>query len=507
VKALLITAAAVAVATATAWSQPGPVRVYSNPRPPVREVLQRLNLTLAWSTRLKTDGARDGLQSAQLAPTPTGMQLLVQTLRGEVILLNADNGDTLWRIQVGPLYWPSQTPAFNSENVFVTRRDQIFVLDRGTGKHVLWGLEPDVKLPVWGMTLEGVPSAGLAADEDQVYVCFDSRVSAFYVPEFRKIYQLQLREETEEAIRRRPSPPLRREWTEVLVPQVFYQTPLVTGEFLVLTATDGTSLALNKFEGVESGRYQVEKKVSAQTAQYHDMAYVASEDAQLYAFDTFRRRLTWRFPAPNPILRAVHVTDRDVYLSPNRTGLYRIDRIQGVERWLNRDAERFLATNYKFLYALNPHGQLLVLDWERGTTLAQYGSTRDWTVPIPNELTDRIFLAAHDGSIMCLHHRDHATPLRIKTPPEAAKVKGPPKKKGGPKGDGKKGGAMKGAALGGPSGLAWIGSAQGREGSTQSSGGSTQYPLGRMPGREAPWGREPEEARLLFARLTPGGRR
>ncbi|MCI0456265.1 MAG: PQQ-binding-like beta-propeller repeat protein [Gemmataceae bacterium] len=460
-KALLTAIVAVALAAATAWSQPEPVRIYTNPRAPSREVLERLDLSLVWQTRLKTDRARDGLFSIQFMPGPTGMRLLVQTLRGEVIQLDAENGDSIWQAQVGSPYWPPRQLAFNSEQIFVTRRELMFVLGRETGKHLLWSIEKDLGRPIWGMNLEGIPVAGLAADEDSVYVPFDSRVSGYYVPEFRKIYLLQLREQTEEAIRRQPSPQLRRDWTELLEPQRLQQAPLVMGDFLGLIATDGTFLTMNKYEGTETGRFQVEKKVLAQAAQYHHMAYVASEDSQLYAFDTARGKLAWRFPGTAPILLPVHANDRDVYLSPYKVGLYRIDRIQGTARWLNREAERFLATNYKFLYALDRRGSLLVIDYDRGTTLASYGSTRDWTVIVPNELTDRIYLAAHDGSLLCLRHRDNPTPLRMKSPPEEVKVK--PKKngdkKGGPKVDDKKGPGMKGAALGPKDGQVRVASA------------------------------------------------
>ena len=37
---------------------------------------------------------------------------------------------------------------------------------------------------------------------------------------------------------------------------------------------------------------------------------------------------------------------------------------------------------------------------------------RDFVYPVPNEITDRLYLAAHNGLIVCLHDRDYATPLR-----------------------------------------------------------------------------------------------
>ena len=39
----------------------------------------------------------------------------------------------------------------------------------------------------------------------------------------------------------------------------------------------------------------------------------------------------------------------------------------------------------------------------------------EWAIPIPNEWTDRVYLAANDGQVMCLRHRDLLKPLPLKT--------------------------------------------------------------------------------------------
>ncbi len=108
------------------------------------------------------------------------------------------------------------------------------------------------------------------------------------------------------------------------------------------------------------------------------------------------------------------MTDVDVFVSGHRKGLYRVERATGRPNWLNEQADRFLSTNQKFVYALDRSGALLVLDYARGTTLAQY-DVRDWLVPVPNELTDRFYLASHDGQILCLRNRSDKLPRYNKT--------------------------------------------------------------------------------------------
>jgi len=59
------------------------------------------------------------------------------------------------------------------------------------------------------------------------------------------------------------------------------------------------------------------------------------------------------------------VTARDVYVSPDRLGLFRVDRKSGKESWHSQDAVHFLATNNEFVYATDPLGRFLVLDYFR----------------------------------------------------------------------------------------------------------------------------------------------
>src|SRR5262245_27760563 len=97
-KKLLAGVVSVGLVITAAWSQD--VRVTTRPKPPSREVLDRLDLTQAWRVKLPTEGPRDGLMSVQVIPGPTpkdSFQVVVQTLHGSVILLDGETGDTLWR--------------------------------------------------------------------------------------------------------------------------------------------------------------------------------------------------------------------------------------------------------------------------------------------------------------------------------------------------------------------------------------------------------------------------
>jgi hypothetical protein len=81
---------------------------------------------------------------------------------------------------------------------------------------------------------------------------------------------------------------------------------------------------------------------------------------------------------------------------------------------MNRQAQRFLASNPKFVYAVDAQGNLLVLDRASGAQLARYTGVRDFLTPISNELTDRIYLASNDGLLLCLRDKDYVRPVRAK---------------------------------------------------------------------------------------------
>src|SRR2546423_3764243 len=173
----------------------------------------------------------------------------------------------------------------------------------------------------------------------------------------------------------------------------------------------------------------------------------------------------WRFPPGRPRDRKPLVNDDDVYVSANEGGVYRLNRrgldgktllallirrglvtepqrdevvkelvdkkqnagnpasilslmLQkrflteeqrakvhwrgGEDVWRNPEGDRVAAVNPKFVYALDTAGRLLVIDRERGRTLSRY-DMHDYPVGINNEWTDRLFLGAHSGLIICLH--------------------------------------------------------------------------------------------------------
>jgi hypothetical protein len=209
-----------------------------------------------------------------------------------------------------------------------------------------------------------------------------------------------------------------------VLPLFFHETantveepPLLSPEVMLLTDSLGSILGMSKYRKLELYSLQTGGPITAPPGQHGEIAYVPSADRDLYTVNMVTGRILWRFTSPLPVYVTPAVTDTDLYVSPAGSGLYRLDRPSGQLLWHSRQAQRFLASNPKFVYATDRSGRLLVLDGRRGTVLSGY-DTHNYTVPVSNDLTDRIYLAANNGLIVCLHDRDYAAPVRTRKAPE-----------------------------------------------------------------------------------------
>jgi outer membrane protein assembly factor BamB len=395
---------------------------YTRPPLPSRQALDRLHLTMAWHVYVATDGRRDGLFSVQLIDD----QVLVQNRSGIVTLLDARDGSTIWRTMVGSPFEVSEAMAYNKTAVFAIRGGFIYALDRKSGK---------VR---WKFSLPHGVSAPPAADDTLFYLCLLTReVYAYDLPETlppqvpmglpseiassspspgtasgypNQADQRPVFQPAPRAGEVGPQP--RYAWTYSAETRL--EKPILqTQDLLAVSGVAGIFFGLNKENGKPAYRFTARAAVSAPLGQWGNVCYMGSQDFNLYALDIVGGRFLWRFVGGAPILVKPQVSDEDIFLSPANAGLYRIDRKTGEQVWHNRRADLFLAQNKKFVYATDSVGRLLVLDRARGTQLSVYNA-REFVVHVPNEVTDRLYLASNDGLIVCLHDRDYPKPLAMK---------------------------------------------------------------------------------------------
>jgi outer membrane protein assembly factor BamB len=426
-------------------------RIYSTPQLPSPAALDRLNLKMAWRAYIPAGGQRDRIFSVQFLEN----QMLVLMRSGQLTALDPETGTLQWNLQVGLPYWITRAPGHNNQSIFVYSGPRLYALDRKTGG-VEWELEPKY-----------FPSASPAADDRNIYLAGGiGQLSVYELPQPPKkdvdvpTAEAAKKQEPESAPVRGTNAGAGRAGGEdaaavggvlasvgkkrlvqeaAIQPTHLWdyemqgrleQTPILAENFLVLGDTRGTFISLTKTFHEIQYSFRTEAGISAPLNQHGTTAYIASREYNVFALDVVGGHILWRFTADRPILRRPAVTDEDVFVAPERGGLYRINRMTGAEIWRNRDAERFLASNRAFVYALDPSGRVLVLDRGRGILLSAYDA-RDFVVPVVNEFTDRVYLASNDGLVICLHDRKYSKPFRVRTfeeknPPTEKKDEKPP---------------------------------------------------------------------------------
>lgn len=440
--ALILLAATLTLAgwTAALEAQQLPrARIYSQPVPPPSELLDRLNLKMSYRLYVPMDGRQDGLVTVQLS----GRNLYVQTRSGLVTLIDSETGATLWRQRVGRPYVAEHALAFNSREIYVVNNVYLFALDRLTGA-VNW----EYRLP------EGIAAAPVA-DENMIFITSQTgRLTAYLLPRpdllaagppgagsgrAKPVATLRgdgrgstttvshltpsAREATttEELFVPQPT----RVWSEVT--SLRLELPIVlTPDRLVVPTPNGTVLGMSKLLATNrmsslTYRFSTESPIRAPAGYAEGEAYIGGDDANLYALETAGGRLRWRYTVGVPITRRPAVTNEDIYVVAARQGMTRLDRATGQPSWRiptrggvaesNAAADYFLAANPKYVYALDASGHFLVLDRRRGITLSGFDS-RDFVFPISNDITDRVYLAANNGLIVCLHDREYPRAVR-----------------------------------------------------------------------------------------------
>ncbi len=440
-KKLLIVAALMAAVACPLRAQ-DPSRLYSTPSAPSREVLDRLRLKLAWTATAPMDGRRDGLFSMQLLPADKGQELIVQTRAGAVLCYDAATGRQRWATHVGVPYRVSKPVGYNSNSIFVINNIDLISLDRATGR---------LK---WEYDLPSGAASPPVADDDQLYISLtNGRFVTYMLPNF-------VAREAQARAKGSSAPPTQLEAARASkgidlaaigplggavqayrmprpgpqpVERFSYpaedrveQAALLTPDRVLFASAGGEVEGVVRLNGAAAWKpFLTRGRINVPLGQYEDTAYIASTDANLHAVSITTGRTFWRVAGSGLPTERPAVLDDDVYVGMDRSGLLRLGRAEGDLRWRNGDASRFLAANRKFVYAADHNGRLFVIDRERGTTLSSYDGTRDFAYPMQNDLTDRIYLAANNGTIVCLHERDSIAPLVTKTAKERAPLPPP----------------------------------------------------------------------------------
>ncbi len=285
------------------------------------------------------------------------------------------------------------------------------------------------------------PQAPLSADEQHIYIeNVEARLIAARLPELRKPAAATPSPTPSPGDATTPyeASPTKALTTEDVRPLIAFDfdtnlrvenKAVLSRDTIFLAIPNGSYLGVPKIGDASLGntelyRYVGDSRYSAERGYSDTAAYLPTEDSHLYAVAIDTGKVLWRYIPGRPILRrpiAVDVdnggvVEKDLYITAAGKGMARLNRDTGEPLWkishddYSPEADRFLAVNPKFVYVTDGAGGLLILDRKNGAVLSRY-DIRDYAFPIVNADTDRIYLAANNGLIVCLHDKDYAQPL------------------------------------------------------------------------------------------------
>jgi hypothetical protein len=195
-----------------------------------------------------------------------------------------------------------------------------------------------------------------------------------------------------------------------------------------LGAYQGLSKSPRVLDPTELFHSNDDRPLSAAPGQLEDTAFLGRVDGHVYAIGVNSGKVLWRYTAGANVTRQPFAgqivegdrTERDLYITVDGKGLGRLNLDTGESLWggakkseYNAEADRVLAVNPKFVYAADRSGRMLILARKNGEQLSRY-DVQDFAFPVSNEDNDRIFLAANDGLIVCLHDKDYPKSLQYR---------------------------------------------------------------------------------------------
>ena len=398
----------------------------------------RLHLKTAWRTYIPTDGRRDGLLSVQILSD----QILVQTRSGMLVSLNPLDGSAQWRAAVGLPYRALAPAAINGASVIVYNGARLYSLDRKTGQ-LQWDFAPP-----------NGPAAGPVANDRRLFLTLNTGLLDVYELPERHVGPpvappavapggSQPGEPAATSGTNNegapPAPELPRTPVAGQLPRPQFgfrpggrleRTPRLAEDQVLIADTTGIVQSVHQDSPAVRYRIELGSPVSAPMGQFGNSAYVATLDQHVIAINMAGGAgIEWRFLAAAPVRLRPIATAEDVYVTAAAAGLHRVNRQTGQEIWRNPGAGQFLAANKTLVYARDVEDvRLLIIDRVRGTTLTSF-PIRDFVFPISNEVTDRLFIAANDGSLICLHDQAYPAPLSWQPTESAAPQPPPPVRK------------------------------------------------------------------------------
>lgn len=228
-------------------------------------------------------------------------EVYVATVTGELLRLDGENGDVVWRYPSGgnppgPSYG---TPAVDETHVYVGSYDEngrLYAIQRDTG-------ELDWQVVTHGPIVGGPTLAG-----DKVLVpSSDGKLYAYRAADGSREWQYQTSDKV-------------------------WSTPTVADGLVYFGSLDHHVYAVSLEDGTLVWKYEADSGIVAQPLVVNGMVVVGSLDRNLYALDAETGGLLWKFGARNWFWAGTVTDGTAIYAASLDKKLYALD-MQGQLRW------------------------------------------------------------------------------------------------------------------------------------------------------------------------------
>jgi outer membrane protein assembly factor BamB len=363
---------------------------------PTRTALTRLGLERQWMAVVPLVN-----DERVMSVSMGGDLIFAQTSRANFHAFQAETGQHLWSAILGNQTGRSLPASVNSFAVFVTNMNQLFALDRRTGKGI------------WVHELGTLPSSPTTCDEERVLIGRNDG----------KIYSYDLTYKDGNTKRISDRPIAVWNWQ---TGGVIETRPLAAGKFVAFGSDDGKVYVSLSDERTMLYRLATGAPIGAGLGTFGTrLLLVPSEDRNLYAMDLFTGDVRWSFPAGAPITQEPMVAGNDVYVVNSAGQLSLLEPNTGSARWTSStQGGRLLSIGAKRIYLESHDEDLFVIDRATGQIVADPRATferiglnlRPYEFGLTNRQNDRLYFATASGLILALREVGQTTPRLLRDP-------------------------------------------------------------------------------------------
>ncbi|HEY0984700.1 MULTISPECIES: outer membrane protein assembly factor BamB family protein [unclassified Schlesneria] len=357
---------------------------------PTHQQLTRIGLERAWWGQAVTNPHRDKVKHVSIDETI----VYVQSSSGVTTAFDAENGQQLWAVQLGRFDQPSFAAISNETEAMIIVGSTMYGLDKRTGR------------TIWTLVLDGQPSTGPAADDTQVYYgTIDGMLHAYSLSKIQRLFEQ----------RRLPQWSLEAQVWTFKAGKEITSPPITNGRVVNFASRDGSLYSISAANRKLIYQLETDQAIVAPLASHGSNMFMASEDLTFFALDLFKGKIRWEFTSGLPVRKAPVAFDNELYVIPDRGGLYSLDPNTGDRRWWKPDLTHFIAATGDAVAASDVDGNLVMISRENGAAIGSLPLHR-FVVRPSNDRTDRIYMATEAGLVICLRQTGHSYPVYHRFP-------------------------------------------------------------------------------------------